>query len=206
MTTSELMLAVWKAICMNHRGKMTGMWSLSTSPWCNPYCIARHKKGDSIYAKCFSIRQTSYMKNLAKKLEKNTKLLTENEIKAFPTIPVNIMRLESFGDLQNLTQLKNYFEFTVQNSQTTFALWTKNAFLFPAAREAGLRKPDNMIIIESAPLLNTPIEPSDEWIDKVFIVWDEGHDAEINCGGKKCIECQNCYRKDGPKVINERLK
>lgn len=218
MTTrkrAELVNKLYEAICRNHRGKMEGMWSLSTSCNLNPYCHARHKNGDSICAKCFAIRQTEYQKSLAKKLERNTELLTTEIIPedCFPYIPLDIFRLESFGDLNNITQIINYFNFTNANKNTIFALWTKNTFLFPEARKQEIKKPENLIIIESAPLINTPIEPSDPWVDKVFIVWDKSYKGMpfINCRNgdgkdKKCIDCRNCYYKDGPKVINEIVK
>lgn len=212
---ATLMSKLYDAICRNHTGKMEGMWSLSTSCNLNRYCIARHKNGDSICAKCFAVRQTSYQKTLAKKLEKNTELLTKEVIdeEYFPIVPLNIFRLESFGDLNNIIQIQNYFNFAKRNPETIFALWTKNAFLFPEARKVGIAKPDNIIIVESAPFINTPIKPSDIWVDKVFVVWDKSYKGcdFINCRkgdgkDKRCVECQNCYRFDGPKVINEIVK
>ena len=207
---ASLMNQLYAAICKNHNGKMEGMWSLSTSCHLNPYCQARHKNGDSICSKCFAVRQTACQHSLAEKLGRNTELLTKEVIPedCWPAVPLNIFRLESFGDLNNVIQIENYFNFAKENLTTVFALWTKNVFLFPKAREAGIKKPENLIIIESAPLLNTPIEPSDEWVDKIFVVWDKSHKGEemVNCGGKRCIECQNCYRFDGPKVINEIVK
>jgi len=218
MTTREkvqLANKIYEAICRNHNGKMEGMWSLSTSCRLNPYCQAKHKNGDSICAKCFAVRQTSYQHSLANKLERNTELLTKEIIPedCFPAIPLDIFRLESFGDLNNIIQIENYFNFAKANPDTIFALWTKNAFLFPKARAAGIEKPNNIIIVESAPLINTPIEPSDHWVDKVFVVWDKSHKGcdFINCRkgdgtDKKCVKCRNCYRFDGPKVINEIVK
>ena len=201
---------MYDGVCRNHGGKMEGMWSFSTACRMNKYCKARVKNGDSICSKCFSMRQTSYQHTLENKLERNTKLVTETEIPmdAFPWIPLDIFRLESFGDIQNVTQIKNYFNFVKANPNTVFALWTKNAFLFPEAREAGVEKPKNLIIVESAPLINTPIEPSDPWVDKVFVVWSKEYkEADfINCGKRKCMACRNCYRFDGPKVINEVVK
>ena len=218
MTTVEkakLVNKIYEAICRNHRGKMEEMWSLSTSCRLNPYCLARHENGDSICAKCFAIRQTEYQRTLAEKLERNTELLTEKIIPedCWPMLPLNIFRLESFGDLNNVIQVVNYFNFAKVNQNTIFALWTKNTFLLKEAREGGIEKPSNIIIIESAPLINTPIEPSDPWVDKVFVVWDKSHKGcdFINCRkgdgkDKKCVECQNCYRFDDPKVINEIVK
>lgn len=211
MTKAQFVNKMYEAICRNHGGKMEGMWSLSTSCRLNKYCQARHKNGNSICSKCFAIRQTDWQHELANKLERNTELLTENEIPAecMPDVSIkDIFRLESFGDLNNVMQIKNYFTFAEANKGTIFGLWTKNTFLFPEVRKAGIKKPSNVIIIESAPLIDTPIEPSDEWVDKVFIVWSKKYKNEpwINCGKAKCIGCRNCYDLDGPKVINEVVK
>lgn len=211
MTKAQFINKLYEAICRNHTGKMEGMWSLSTSCILNKYCQARHKNGNSICAKCFALRQTGYQHTLAAKLARNTELLAMEEIPedCFPDVSEkDIFRLESFGDLNNVLQIKNYFGFAESNKGTVFGLWTKNTFLFPEAREQGIKKPDNIIIIESAPIINKVIEPSDPWVDKVFVVWDKSYknDPKINCGKAKCIKCRNCYDLDGPKVINEVLK
>lgn len=186
------------------------MWSVSTSPFMNTYCQARHKNGNSICSKCFSMALNEQRDGLRDKLERNTILWSTQiiPIDCFPVVPMEIFRLESFGDLNNIVQLTNYFNFCLANPLTRFALWTKNTFLFPIAREFGIDKPSNLIIIESAPLFNTPIEPSDRWVDKTFTVWTKEYfDADfINCGKKECITCQNCYRRDGVRQINELVK
>lgn len=201
---------IFESFCTDHDGKMYLMWSVSTSPWLNQYCQARHKNGNSICSKCFSIALTEQRDALKDKLERNTVLWTTEiiPIECFPKLPLDLFRLESFGDLNNVIQLVNYFNFCLANKHVRFALWTKNTFLFKIARELGVDKPGNLFIIESAPLFNTPIDPSDEWVDKTFVVWTKEYfDADfINCGLKKCIECQNCYRPDGPKQINELVK
>ena len=201
---------LWEALCKDHEGKMILMWSASTSPWCNPYCQARHKNKNSICSKCFSIALTEMRESLRNKLERNTVLWTTEiiPIDCFPVLPVSLFRLESFGDLNNIVHLTNFFNFCLANPAVRFALWTKNTFLFKLARELGIDKPANLIIIESSPLFNTPITPSDEWVDKTFTVWTKEYvDADfINCGKKKCVECQNCYKIDGPTEINELVK
>lgn len=198
------------AICNNHRGKMIDMWSLSTSCKCNKYCLARMKNGNCICAHCFADAQTDYMIPLANKLERNTKLLTKCviDVEDIPYVDKLIFRFESFGDLNNVTQLINYNNFCLANPNTTFALWTKNTFILKEARERGFQKPNNLIIVESAPLINVPIKRSDEWVDKTFTVFDKSFKGAdfINCGDKKCVECQICYHLDTTDTICELLK
>lgn len=197
------------AICKRHTGKMEGMMSISTYCDWNPHCLKRMKEGNSICAKCYASRQTKMYKTLAEKLKRNTKLLTREIIPIgdMPFLNLAFFRFESFGDLVNVTQLKNYFNMCWRNPHIKAALWTKNTFLLEMAREQGIVKPTNLVIVESSPKINEPVEPSDEWVDKVFTVWDKTYkDAEfINCGQRKCLECLRCYI-GAEKEINEILK
>ena len=213
----ELAQFMLNALCTNHTGKMEGMWSLSTSCLCNKYCLARMKDPDSICAKCYAERQMEWQKTLRDKLERNTEMLTTVEIpkECMPRLNVMKFRFESHGELNNVLQLKNYFTLCNTNKNTIFALWSKNTFLYKEARKQGLRKPGNLIIIESSPKLNVITEPSDPWVDKVFTVFNKKfareHGIEINCGGRCCMTCEtNCYKKNVVKgkveYINELVK
>ena len=215
----EVQLAqfMWDALCTNHTGKMTGMWSLSTSCLCNKYCPARMKDPNSICSKCYSERQMEWQENLRIKLYRNTLILTTIEVpvKLMPRFNVMKGRLESHGELNNVIQIENFFNLCKANPGTMFALWTKNTFLFPEARKQGVRKPKNLIIIESSPKIDEVITPSDPWVDKVFTVFNKKfareHGIEINCGGRCCLNCEtDCYKKNKVKgkveYINELLK
>lgn len=214
---AQLAQFMWDAICTNHTGKMTGMWSLSTSCLCNKYCLARMKDPDSICSKCYSERQMEWQENLRIKLYRNTLILTTIEIpvKLMPRFNVMKGRFESHGELNNIIQIKNFFNLCKANHGTIFALWTKNTFLFPEARKQGVRKPKNLIIIESSFKINEVTKPSDPWVDKVFTVFNKKfareHGIEINCGGRCCMTCEtDCYKKNKAKgkveYINELVK
>lgn len=193
-------------ICNNHTGKMTGMSSFSTSCRCNKYCLERMKNGNSICSHCFSFRQTAIQKTLENKLEKNTDVITKEvyPVEVMPKVLKRIFRLESFGDLNNATQLINYFTFCNANKLTQFSLWTKNIWFLKEVRELGYEKPSNLFIIQSSAIINVKEEKKDPWVDKVFTVYDKDADF-INCGKKKCIECQLCYT-EGVDEINEIVK
>ena len=81
------------------------------------------------------------------------------------------------------------------------------------------KKPGNLRIIYSSPLLNVPaaqmlkcyILPSGKsMIDQIFTVYTAAyaleHNVSINCGNRICIACGNCYTKKGIQFINEVVK
>jgi hypothetical protein len=77
----------------------------------------------------------------------------------------------------------------------------------------GIKKPSNMRIVVSSPMLNKPIELDRKkyWmVDKVFTVYDKKfineHNVDINCGARNCLGCKKCYMEDDVFYINEKLK
>lgn len=154
-------------------------------------------------------------KNLEKCLIKNTKILTEQVIpkENLPIINALYFRLEAFGDLNNTTQVINYFNLCKKNPDVKFGLWSKNLWLIEAAINDGNSKPKNLQIIYSIPFLN---DRNDNifilypFVDKIFTVFEKNfikkNDIEINCGAKSCLCCGKCYKKNKVKYINERLK
>ena len=200
---------------LNHQGKMKGMQSLSTSCTCNIYCKNRSKNTDTVCSHCYAQRQMKIYKNLEKCLIKNTKILAEQVIpkENLPIINALYFRFEAFGDLNNTTQVINYFNLCKKNPDVKFALWTKNLWLIESVINEGNKKPKNLQIIYSIPFLNGRNKKIFEWypfVDKVFTVFDKDfikeNDVEINCGAKSCLSCGKCYKKNKEKFINERLK
>lgn len=198
-------------ITTGHTGKMEGIDSLSTSVLLNPICQKRAKDPTSICSKCFAEKIANARKELRGCLAKNTEVLTSQiiPVKEWPVLNASIFRLESFGDLNNGTQFKNYINFAKRNPRTTFALWTKNTNIVDEVFREGVKKPRNMIIIMSSPHLNRVMIPRYEWVDKVFTVYDKEHaeGVEINCGARDCLTCQRCYTKTRKvEYIRELLK
>lgn len=196
-----------------HSGKLTGMHSISTSAALNPYCTSRDKIEGSICNKCYAETYLKLRKGLRERLEGNTRELTERYIPAseLPIINDRYFRLEAFGDVQNVTQVENYFNLACRNHGTQFALWTKNPSIIAQALKQA-HKPLNMIIIYSSPMINRPVHDKIfdlyPFIDKVFTVYDKAHagTVSINCGGRKCLECLRCYSKRTDRHVNELLK
>lgn len=196
-----------------HSGKMTGMISLSSSPLANPLCMARSKCADLICSKCFSLAMNKRFKELKAMLLRNTEALTREiiPVKEWPLLNAMAFRLESFGDVSTEVQVMNYFNFARRNPKVTFAVWTKNAHIYREAIDAGFRKPRNLILIVSSPVINERAEMP-PFADKVFTVYDKSYAAEhnvpINCGARSCLACMRCYRKgkNSETIINELLK
>lgn len=211
MTIKEFREKYGVHITEKHNGKMNGFASLSTSVLRNRVCIERAKNPDSICNKCYAARMANMYHSLENVLAKNTEVLTSQVIpvKGWPTLNYSMFRLEAFGDLNNTIQVVNYFNFARKNPRTTFALWTKNAYLIDAVISEGTRKPRNLIIIASSPRINEERTPRYEFIDKVFTVYDKqtAKTVDINCGARNCLTCGRCYRKTrNVEYIREILK
>ena len=201
---------------LNHKGKMTGMMSLSTSCTCNTYCKKRSENKETVCSHCYAQRQMLIYKNLEKCLIKNTEILTKKVLEDYelPIINALYFRLEAFGDLNNTTQVINYFNLCKKNPGVRFALWTKNLWLIDSViHHDHINKPRNLNIIYSSPFLNESNENIFvlyPFIDKVFTVYEKEfikkNDIEINCGAKNCLTCAKCYKKNKLKFINEKLK
>lgn len=207
-TTNTLAITV-------HGGKMEGVESIGTVCTCNAFCLERMKNKDSVCCHCYAARISAYRKSLREALERNYAILTTRIIPTddLPTIRNRqIFRFESFGDIANATQLINYVNIAKKNKSTNFALWTKNIWLLDDVfNKQSVKKPANLRIIVSSPVLNVPITLPDKYdaiVDKVFTVYDKAHatSVTINCGGRKCADCQKCYRKNKITQINELLK
>ena len=207
-------------VCINHTGKMAGMYSISTSCTLNKYCIERTKNKDSICSNCFaqSMFRNSWYKLTMRRCEENTRILTESvlPLEDLPIINAFAFRFESFGDLNNTTQVINYFNICNINPRVTFAIWTKNPFIIANAIRDGHKKPSNLIVIYSSPLKNkavslTKIQSVFPFVDKIFTVWKTENDAKengvkINCGARACLKCLRCYTIGGDNEIAELLK
>lgn len=201
----------------NMSAKMAGVPAISTSVALNPICQARAKNPDSICAHCFAIATVARYTKLGEHLAENTEVLTA-EVLPLEELPkfgfnVGMVRFEAFGDLNNVTQVINYFNIARVNSHVHFALWTKNPKLIAVAIEAGAVKPANLNIIYSSPMLNAPALDIFErfaFVDKVFTVYDgatiEREDIAINCGARSCAGCGLCYFDKVVKIVNEKLK
>ena len=206
-------------ITTKHSGKMAEFASLSTSPSANRFCAARAKCRGSICEKCYAMRMAKRYSTLETALTRNHDVLTSKVIpvEEMPILNFLMFRLEAFGDVENSTQIVNYFNLCRRNPRVQFSIWTKNVSLFRDIFANGymgekVAKPKNLIIIISSPFVNKAEDISSHpFADKVFTVYDEGyaksHGISINCGSLSCASCQRCYNKaDRTRYINELVK
>lgn len=205
--------ALWMT---EHSGKMEGINSIGTTCATNPHCIKRRENGDSVCSHCYAVTYMKMRKALQKHLEDNydiltTRLLSGNEI---PVTNANVFRFESFGDLYNTTQLANYVLICETNPMTKFGLWTKNIWILDELFNVnGIKKPDNLSIVVSSPLLNKQMDLNREqywFVDHIFTVHDKNfiaeNEIEINCGSRNCFSCQICYHQNTDFYVREKLK
>ena len=219
-------LIIFDHCCTNHNAKMSGMISYSTYVKMNIYCIARRKRGCSVCAHCFAARQTKTYKEQALKLAR-THVIATCCVWSIDDIPVDMIvsggykyfRLESFGDINNTTQVNNYnvLAIALKAVNIRVTLWTKNPGIIQKAINDGMLLSDNLTISLSSLKLNTPeIENAKKYsfVKFVFTVFDQEHvkthNININCGGRHCLSCLNCYEhaaaSDELIIINELLK
>ena len=183
-------------------GKLEGIPAINTDTTSNPFC-KQMSKGTTVCGICYSDRMLkTYRKNCAAVFQRNDKalseeLLTDNQL---PRINAAWLRIHAHGELINHTHWINLIRIAEANPQTTFAIWTKRTIV----RQG--KKPDNMILIFSNPILDTVIEVP-KGFHKVFNVVSKGSKIPQNCTGQKCIDCLACYnKKSGTDVIVEQAK
>lgn len=202
-------------ITTEHKGKMSGMVSLSTSTLENKECECHASVKGSICEHCFARNLLNQRKSMNPALEQNYLILNSVVIpvELWPLLNYRFFRNESFGDLGSTTQCMNYFNFMYRNSETSFGMWTKNyKFIRAAIEEHGYKKPENVQIIVSSLFLNIQLNIKlYKYADKVFTVYDKAYlkehpEIKINCGKKHCLSCLNCYRDNDVIYINELLK
>ena len=207
-------------------GKMQGIPSISTSCHCNQFCLARMAKGDytdketgktykCICKSCFADSTLDRYHGLENATTDNYYLLNESILddSLLPIFGnVRFVRIESYGDLGSATQAINYLNIIRKNPDVTFAWWTKNPnFINQAMKILEIRKPENVIFIQSSCYVNLKTEKKFDWIDKVFTVYDkkfiQENGLDINCGARSCVNCKRCYSlKNKETEVSEMLK
>ena len=201
------------AFTIDHRGKMTGMYSLSTSCNCNERCARNAQIKGSICEACFAKRQMQLFPSMEKPLAQNYEILTSEIIEwdDLPIINALYFRIEAFGDVANVTQAINYMHLIQKNPGVFFGWWSKNMDIINQMfKETGYEKPANVNFIESSLFLDKAKHPSYWFVDKVFTVFNQEtikeREININCGAKSCLSCGLCYHKNDIIYVNEKKK
>lgn len=139
---------------------------------------------------------------------------TVEELKILNVAYIN--RVNSSGDVPNLTYARNMIKLCFAFGMVKFAFWAKNTeAVKKACKELG--KPENVVLIQSSQIIGKPAK-LEEYFDFVFTVYAtkaETESAILNgagaCNGKKCKECKfKCYtgewKENGVKNIAEYLR
>lgn len=223
-TSGTRQMIIYDHIVFDHDAKMHGIISLSTYVGNNTYCLARCNNCDNSICKyCYAASLTGQRYYLKMKLIRIMAILTNVELcrDDIPVIPENefkYFRFESFGDLNNKLQFKNYNLIAAVNPDINFTIWTKNPGIIQQCINGGLQLANNLICGLSSLYLNTPeIEKAKKYpfIRFLFTVYDDEyikeHNIVINCGAKHCLTCGICYKylhenNTGLYIINERKK
>jgi len=215
----KLVSCIW---VVNHTArKLEGICSVSTSVHDNCFCAAWKKVKGCICAHCYAYNQQTRQTGLKEHNILNGFILRNVLIPvcAFKKLILIFpyLRIESFGDVANLTQARNYIRLIKAFPAKRCAIWTKNIAIWDKAFKLE-GKPENTTFVLSSPFLNKPYEESIlekyPFIDHIFTVFTKEyirkHSIVINCGGKKCMHCikekTNCYFRGGPLYVNELKK
>lgn len=205
-----------------HTGKMEYIPSISTDKLMNKNCQALMNSAnpDCICKYCYVDRTFKLYKDLEPVLINNTniltnRLLTRDEVKKVSKFFSNttIVRFESFGDLNNEIQLRNYVAIARACIHTKFALFTKHFHIVLDYFKAGMRFPENITLVLSSPFIDYTLNETFVNIFKkyhkrviTFTVTKDKQNRGINCGKRKCVECRNCYDSRFPHNVIELVK
>ena len=204
-----------------HDGKMEGVPSISTSVLLNKNCEKNSHILGSICSHCYAHSLCEQRSGLATALARNTEILTASVLSDgdLPeTSDSEIFRFESFGDLNNDTQLINYMNIVAKNPGTRFTLYTKQ---YELVKEYFTTHPapENFTLIVSSLMVNKEIDIK-FLLDlgvfapgqlKTFTVYNKKYllehpEVKINCGSNLCLGCRLCYDKNEEVHIREILK
>lgn len=214
----KLVSCLW---IVNHMSnKLEGISSISSSVCDNLFCKARQTIKDCICRFCYAYNQQSYQTGLKEHNIINGIILRNILIPVkffkFLQILFQYLRIESFGDVQNVIQARNYIRIIKAFPKKRCAIWSKNIAIWEQAFKLE-GKPKNTTFVFSSSKLNIP-EKIDlnryNFIDHIFTVYTKEFAKEnnitINCGGRKCMECIlkkiNCYYRNTEFYINELKK
>ena len=174
-------------------GKLVEIPAINTNTLTNEFC----QKMRTSSPKCICWYCYSYdmlegsRKNCQPAWEHNSLLLKSGLLSEIPTFNSLYVRFDGHGELINETHFINYLLITEHNQKTTFSLFTKRSKLVKKVLDTR-KKPQNLILVYSNPLVDRITDKIPSYFDKVFNTTTEKSTRD-NCTGRKCIECLACY-------------
>lgn len=197
------------SISKKMQGKMTGFWTLNTSPLDNMFCEAMSRNPKSVCYNCYSRRTlNTYAKQARKPWKRNGRILSSKlmDDADIPVINKEYFRFQSHGELINDTHYINLVRIAKANPDTIFLLPTKRIDIVNRHGKMGA---DNLVLSYSEPSLNNPVNKLPKGFDRRFSVFTKDyakdHNIKINCHGKRCMECLSCYNGK-TQFVNELVK
>jgi hypothetical protein len=189
-------------------GKLKGIQAINTNPLTNDFCkkMSSSGKDNIICTHCYSCSMLkAYRKNCVPAFENNSIALSTGNIDLPKFKSNDIIRFHAHGELINEKHLDNLLSIVEANPTKTFALYTKKKDMI-SAKFCNRSVPDNLILVYSNPIIDAPETTPPDYFHKVFNVCRDNYKDKINCGGKDCNGCRNCYDKTKENVIYEMIK
>lgn len=214
----NLVSSLW--IVNHNANKLQGISSISSSVHDNLFCKCRQAIVNCICAFCYAYNQQSYQTGLKEHNILNGIILRNIliPIEMFKSLVILFayLRIESFGDVANVIQARNYIRIIKAFPEKRCAIWSKNINIWKQAFDIE-GKPENCTFVFSSSELNKETVIDREkypFVDHTFTVYTKKyikeHNIIINCGGRKCMECilakKNCYYRNTEFSIREEKK
>ena len=175
-------------------GKLVEIPAINTNTLTNKFCQKMHSSCEKcICWDCYSFAMLEgSRKNCQPAWQLNSEILSGGLL-GYPLPQFNSLyvRFDGHGELINETHFINYLLITEHNPKTTFSLFTKRHKLVKRVLETR-KKPQNLILVYSNPLVDRITDKIPYHFDKVFNTTTEKSTRD-NCTGRKCIECLACY-------------
>tara|TARA_R100000808_G_C2134551_1_gene143081 strand:+ start:110 stop:571 length:462 start_codon:yes stop_codon:yes gene_type:complete len=139
----------------------------------------------------------TFRKNCTPKFSRNSKYLSEKvqDRKTLPICPNMVGRFSSHGELINSNHLENLINICLNQPMTTFTLWTKRKDIVNRVLK-NIKKPKNLILVYSNPIINKLDVKLPKHFDKVFNNV-KSKTNNVNCDSK-CLDCMKCYTLGEP--------
>jgi len=210
------MIAEKLYITKRMRGKMIGFQSLNTSPMGNPFCDRMSENPENICSRCYSRKSIQSFHHDGRWID-NGNILKQHyfEEHMYPKFSASIryFRYNAHGELINANHFWHLCSIAYDNPDITFLLWSKRKGIVKRAQEYIDNDgdngcvPTNMKIVYSDPKINSLSTEIPFGFDLKFTVFTKEfakeNNIDINCAGKKCMECLICYTDSGITLINE---
>jgi hypothetical protein len=192
----------------HNSGKIEGITSYDSTATNCEFCQAMRKAAENnplhICGYCYDYSQEHGFKgvNVLNRHSLNMIIMASvdfeiDELRILNSSYIN--RINSSGDVPNVTYACNMIKLAYAFSALRFAFWAKNtAAVITACDKYG--KPENLVLVQSSPIIGSPAKLA-KYFDFVFTVYLTKEDTEKaiadgsgECNGKKCKLCgYKCY-------------